>query len=360
MMRDTVRGSLYPKKAARVLCALLAAGLLVLGACLPKSGTGARKGETRVITLYGFSVMKEVMDKAVLPAFIEKWKREQGEDVRFIASYAGSETITNQILQGVAADIGIFSIERDVHRLIEKGMVKPDWKTGLPASGIINKTPFIILVRKGNPKGIRDWPDLARPDVAVITPNPKTSGGARWNYLAAWGYALRQPGGSPDTARALVAAIFRNVPVLDSGARGATNTFVQRGLGDVLLSWENEAHLVAGELGAGRFEIVVPSVSILAEPPVALVDAVAGARGPRGLARAYLEFLFTPEAQDIAARHHYRPRVPESAAKHAARFPPAPIFTVDEAFGGWEKAHREHFADGAEFDRIYGDGAGAR
>src|SRR5215218_9565559 len=191
-MRDTVRGSLYPNKAARTLCVLLTTGLLLLGACLPKSGGGARKGETRVITLYGFSVMKEVMDKAVLPAFTEKWKRERGEDVRFVTSYAGSETITNQIMQGVAADIGIFSIERDVQRLVEKQLVKGDWKAGAPQGGVLNRTPFVILVRRGNPKGIRDFNDLARPGVKLIHPDPDGSGGAQWSILAIYGSELKK------------------------------------------------------------------------------------------------------------------------------------------------------------------------
>ena len=292
-------------------------------------------------------------------AFARAWREKGGGAVEIRQSHGGSGKQARSVIDGLEADVVTLALAYDVDAIAAAGLIAPGWAAKLPHNSVPFASTVVFLVRKGNPKGIRDWPDLARPGVAVITPNPKTSGGARWNYLAAWGYALRQPGGSPDTARALVTAIFRNVPVLDSGARGATNTFVQRGLGDVLLAWENEAHLVAGELGAGRFEIVVPSVSILAEPPVAVVDAVADARGTRGVARAYLEFLYTPEAQDIAARHYYRPRVPESAAKHAGRFSPAPLFTVDEAFGGWASAHRDHFADGAEFDRIYGDGGGA-
>ena len=292
-------------------------------------------------------------------AFAREWQAKTGGAIEIRQSHGGSGKQARSVIDGLEADVVTLALAYDVDAIAAAGLLDPGWPKALPHNGVPFASTIVFLVRKGNPKAIRDWPDLARPGVAVITPNPKTSGGARWNYLAAWGYALRQPGGDAGQARALVTGIFRNVPVLDSGARGATNTFVQRGLGDVLLSWENEAHLVAETLGAGRFEIVVPSVSILAEPPVAVVDKVAGARGTRAAARAYLEFLYTPEAQDIAARHHYRPRLPEAAAKHAARFPPLPLFTVDEAFGGWAQAHRDHFADGAEFDRMYGDGAGA-
>jgi sulfate transport system substrate-binding protein len=211
----------------------------------------------------------------------------------------------------------------------------------------------VFLVRKGNPKNIRDWSDLAKAGVGVITPNPKTSGGARWNYLAAWAYAQRQPGGNDDTAKAFVRAIYKNVPVLDSGARGATTTFVERGIGDVLIAWENEAFLAVDQLGAGKVEIVVPSLSILAEPPVALVDKVVLRHGTRAVAQAYLDFLYTPEAQELIAKHHYRPRDPAVAARHAAEFPKLELVTVDAQFGGWKKAQAAHFADGATFDQIY-------
>jgi sulfate transport system substrate-binding protein len=212
----------------------------------------------------------------------------------------------------------------------------------------------VFLVRKNNPKGIRDWADLVKPGVQVITPNPKTSGGARWNYLAAWGYALRQPGGGPDTARDFVGRLYGNVPVLDSGARGSTNTFAQRGIGDVLLAWENEAFLATEELGKGQFEIVSPSVSILAEPPVAVVDKVVDKKGTREVATEYLKFLYTKEGQALAAKHYYRPRDLTAAdAQDAQRFPKIALFTVDEVFGGWQKAQQEHFADGGVFDQIY-------
>jgi sulfate transport system substrate-binding protein len=214
----------------------------------------------------------------------------------------------------------------------------------------------VLLVRKGNPKGIRDWGDLARPGISVITPNPKTSGGARWNYLAAWAWALRQPGGNEAKARDFVSKLYKNVPVLDAGARGSTTTFVERGIGDVLIAWENEALLAIKELGPGKFEIVAPSVSILAEPPVAVVDKVAGKHGTKEVARAYLEYLYTPTGQEIAAKHFYRPRLAEVAAKYANQFPKMALVTVDEVFSGWKKAHATHFADGALFDQIYQPG----
>ena len=214
----------------------------------------------------------------------------------------------------------------------------------------------MLLVRKGNPKGIKDWGDLAKPGVTVITPNPKTSGGARWNYLAAWAWALRQPGGNEASAKAFVGKLYRNVPVLDAGARGSTTTFVERGIGDVLIAWENEALLAIKELGPGKFEVVAPSLSILAEPPVTVVDKVAGKHGTKAVAQAYLEYLYTDVGQEIAAKHFYRPRSPAVAAKYAAQFPKVQLVTVDEVFGGWKKAHATHFADGALFDQIYQPG----
>ncbi|HEY8549150.1 MAG TPA: sulfate ABC transporter substrate-binding protein, partial [Vicinamibacterales bacterium] len=226
-----------------------------------------------------------------------------------------------------------------------------------------NSSPYtstiVFLVRKGNPKGIKDWDDLVKPDVQVITPNPKTSGGARWNYLAAWGYALRKWGGDENKAREFVTALFRNVPVLDSGARGSTTTFVQRGIGDVFISWENEALLAREKLGADRFEIVIPSVSILAEPPVTVVDKVVDRRGTRALAQAYLEFLYTPEAQEIAARHHYRPRDAAVLRKYASKFPSLTLISIAD-FGGWAAAQKRHFNDGGEFDKIVAGGQGTR
>jgi sulfate/thiosulfate-binding protein len=234
------------------------------------------------------------------------------------------------------------------------GLIPADWQKRLPHNASPYTSTIVFLVRKGNPKSIKDWNDLAKPGVEVITPNPKTSGGARWNYLAAWGYALRQPGGSEASARDFVRAIYKNVKVLDSGARGSTTTFVERGIGDVFISWENEAYLAIKELGPEKFEIVTPSLSILAEPPVAVVDKVVDKRGTRKVAEAYLEYLYSPEGQDIAGKHFYRPRNPAVAAKYAGQFADVRLFTIDEAFGGWDKAQKAHFDDGGSFDQIYG------
>lgn len=341
MMRDTVRGSLYPKKAALSLCALLAAGLLALGACLPKSGTGARKGETRVITLYGFSVMKEVMDKAVLPAFTEKWKREQGEDVRFVASYAGSETITNQILQGVAADVGIFSIERDVQRLVEKGMVKPDWKTGLPAGGVVNKTPFIILVRKGNPKNIRDYADLGKPGVRLIHPDPDSSGGAQWSILAIYGSELKKSQaetGAADQARALnlLKAVWKNVFSTPDSARAARTQF-ETGYGDVLITYELEGLLM--KQANMPFEIVVPRSTILSEHPAVLIDKNV-TDDERPLLNAFMQYLWSEEAQQAFVKYHFRSVTNEGFNDANREFARVELpFTVTDLFGGWERAY---------------------
>jgi sulfate transport system substrate-binding protein len=340
-MRDTVRGSLYPKKAAPALCALLAAGLLVLGACLPKSGTGARKGETRVITLYGFSVMKEVMDKAVLPAFTEKWKREQGEDVRFVASYAGSETITNQILQGVAADVGIFSIERDVQRLVEKGMVKPGWKAGLPAGGVVNKTPFIILVRQGNPKAVRDYADLGRPGVRLIHPDPDSSGGAQWSILAIYGSELKKSqaeSGAADPARALnvMKAVWKNVLSTPDSARAARTQF-ETGYGDALITYELEGLLM--KQANMPFEVVVPRSTILSEHPAVLIDRNV-TDDERPLLDAFMRYLWSEEAQQAFVKHHFRSVTDEGLNDANREFARVELpFTVGDLFGGWERAY---------------------
>jgi len=241
----------------------------------------------------------------------------------------------------------------DIDAVAEGGLLAKDWQKRLPQNSSPYTSAVVFLVRRGNPKGIRDWNDLVKPGIAVITPNPKTSGGARWNYLAAWAYALKQPGGDAPKARDFVTRLYRNVPVLDSGARGATTTFVQRGIGDVLLAWENEAFLSIKELGPQKVEIVVPSLSILAEPPVAVVDKVADRKGTRAVAQAYLEYLYTAEGQEIAARNYYRPRLEAVAKRYAATFPRVNLVTIDDVFGGWQKAQRAHFADGGVFDQIF-------
>ena len=286
-------------------------------------------------------------------AFARYWQGKAGKAVTIQQSHGGSSKQARAVLDGLEADVLTLALAYDIDAVADGGLLAKDWQKRLPHRSAPYTSTIVFLVRKGNPKGIRDWSDLVRPGIAVITPNPKTSGGARWNYLAAWAYALRRPGGNETTARDFVTRLFRNVPVLDSGARGATTTFVQRGMGDVLLAWENEAFLSIKELGSDKVEIVVPSLSILAEPPVALVDKVADRKGTRALAQAYLEFLYTPEGQEIAARHHYRPRLEAVARKYAAAFPAINLIGIDDVFGGWQKAQKTHFADGGVFDQIY-------
>ena len=281
--------------------------------------------------------------------FIAHWQQQHGETLTIRQSHGGSGKQARAVLDGLKADVVTLALGYDIDVLADKGLLKADWQTRLPHNSAPFTSTIVFLVRKGNPKQIRDWNDLVKPGIAVITPNPKTSGGARWNYLAAWGYAKAQ---GLDPA-AFVAALYRNVPVLDSGARGATTSFVERGLGDVLLTWENEAFLAVKDLGREDLEIVVPSVSIEAEPPVAVVDKVVDARGTRAVADAYLRFLYTDEGQRIAAEHYYRPRTPAIAEEFAERFPKLTRFTVNDVFGGWRKAQAEHFADGARFDQIY-------
>jgi sulfate transport system substrate-binding protein len=287
-------------------------------------------------------------------AFAKHWKAKTGDVVTIRASHGGSGKQARSIIDGIDADVATLALAYDIDEIAERAKLLPaDWQKRLPHRSAPYTSAYIFLVRKGNPKGIRDWGDLVRPGVSVVTANPKTSGGARWGYLAAYGYALRQPGGSDAKAREFVGRLYRNVPVLDSGARGSTVTFAERGIGDVLLAWENEAHLALKEFGADRFEVVYPPSSILAEPPVAVIDKVVDKRGTRAVAQAYLEYLYTPEAQEIAARHFYRPVDPAIAAKHAQRFPKLALFTVDDVFGGWTKAQKTHFADGGVFDQIY-------
>jgi len=287
-------------------------------------------------------------------AFAKHWKQKTGQSVTIQQSHGGSGKQARAVIDGLEADVVTLALAYDIDALHENGgLVPAEWQKRLPDNSSPYTSTIVFLVRHGNPKAIKDWGDLVKPGIQVITPNPKTSGGARWNYLAAWGWALKQPAASEATARAFVGRLYKNVPVLDSGARGSTTTFVQRGIGDVLLAWENEAFLAVKELGAGQVEIVVPSWSILAEPPVALVDAVVDKRGTRALAQAYLEYLYTPEGQEIAARNYYRPRDAAVAKKYALAFAKVELFTVGELFGGWQKAHKTHFADGGIFDQIF-------
>ena len=290
-------------------------------------------------------------------AFAADWKKQTGEKVTINQSHGGSGKQSRSVIDGLEADVVTLALAYDIDALHEHGdLVPADWQKRLPDNSAPYTSTIVFLVRKGNPKGIKDWDDLVKPGIAVITPNPKTSGGARWNYLAAWGYAAKKYGGDA-AAKDFVAKLFRNVPVLDSGARGATTTFVERGQGDVLLAWENEALLALGESGGkDKLDVVVPSVSILAEPSVSVVDKVVDKRGTRKIAEAYLKYLYAAEGQEIAAKDGYRPRDATVAAKYANKFPTVPLFTVDEAFGGWQKAQKTHFADGGTFDQIYTPG----
>lgn len=257
------------------------------------------------------------------------------------------------MIDGLAADVVTLALAYDIDEIANRGLIAKDWQKRLPHNSAPYTSTIVFLVRKGNPKGIKDWNDLARPGISVITPNPKTSGGARWNHIAAWGYALKQPGGNEKTAQEFLTKIYKNVPVLDSGARGSTTTFIERGIGDVLVTWENEALLAIKELGPEKVEIVSPSISILAEPPVAVVDKVVDRRGTRKVAEAYLQFLYTDEGQEIAAKNYYRPIDEKIAKKYATQYPKLKLFTVEEVAGGWNKAQKTHFADGGVFDQIY-------
>ena len=286
-------------------------------------------------------------------AFAKYWKNRNNEVVTIKQSHGGSGKQARSVIDGLEADVVTLALAYDVDALHEKGKLIPaDWQKRLPHNAAPYTSTIVFLVRKGNPKKIRDWNDLAKPGIEVITPNPKTSGGARWNYLAAWGYALKQPGGTDATAKDFVKKIFGNVKVLDSGARGSTTTFVERGIGDVLIAWENEAYLALKELGPDKFELVTPSLSILAEPPVAVVDKVVDKRGTRKVATAYLEYLYSPEGQTLAGDNYYRPRDAKIAARYAKQFAPVKLFTIDEVFGGWANAQKTHFADGGLFDEI--------
>ncbi|MCV2367108.1 sulfate ABC transporter substrate-binding protein [Roseateles oligotrophus] len=287
-------------------------------------------------------------------AFAKHWKSKTGETLSIKQSHGGSGKQARSVIDGLQADVVTLALAYDIDALHDHAKLLPaDWQKRLPNNASPYTSTIVFLVRKGNPKKITNWPDLARSGVDVITPNPKTSGGARWNYLAAWGYALQQPGANADSAKAFVKRIYANTKVLDSGARGSLTTFTERGIGDVLISWENEAYLAVKELGPDKFEIVTPPLSILAEPPVAVLDKVVDKRGTRKQAQAYLEYLYSPEGQEIAAKHYYRPRDPKVAAKYAKQFIQTKLITVDDVFGGWCAAQKTHFADGGSFDEIY-------
>jgi sulfate transport system substrate-binding protein len=287
-------------------------------------------------------------------AFAAWWRAKTGDNVIVKQSHGGSGKQARSVIDGLEADVVTLGLAYDIDELSTKArLLPPDWQKRLPHNSSPYTSTIVFLVRKGNPKGIKDWDDLVKPGVQVITPNPKTSGGARWNYLAAWGYALRKPGGSDEKARDFVTALYKNVPVLDSGARGSTTTFVERGIGDVLIAWENEAYLALKEFGPEKFQIVNPSTSILAEPPVSIVDKVVDKHGTRAVSQAYVEYLYSPEAQKIIAENFYRPVDPAVAAQYAAKFPQIALFLIDDVFGGWTKAQTTHFNDGGVFDQIF-------
>jgi len=330
----------------------LALGLLVVAALL-SCGSGGSGGGAGRVTLRNVSYdpTRELYVE-FNAAFARYWRAKTGQQVRVEQSHGGSSTQARSVIEGNAADVVTLALAADIDAIAATGRLLPvNWQSLLPDNSSPYTSTVVFVVRKGNPKGIHDWGDLVRPGVSVITPNPKTSGGARWNYLAAWGWALAQPGGNDEQARKFLRRLYANVPVLDAGARGATTTFVHNGLGDVLLTWENEAMLAVREIGADKLEIVVPSVSVLAEPPVAVVDSVALRHGTREVARAYLDYLYSKEGQEIIARHYYRPRDPEVAARYAKRFPELKLATVAD-FGGWERVQRTHFSDGGVFDQI--------
>jgi sulfate transport system substrate-binding protein len=286
-------------------------------------------------------------------AFAEYWKKKTGNDVKISQSHGGSGRQARSVIDGLAADVVTLALAGDIDQIANQGKLLPqNWEERLPNNSAPYTSTIVFLVRKGNPKHIKDWGDLVKPGISVITPNPKTSGGARWNYLAGWAWAKKQPGGSDATAKEYIRKLYKNVPVLDTGARGSTTTFVQRGIGDVALSWENEAWLAIKELGPDKVEIVIPSISILAEPSVSVVDKVVLRRGTRAVAEEYLKYLYTPEGQEIAARNYYRPRNADVAAKHQELFPKLDLVTIKD-FGGWGKAQKEHFGDGGVFDQIY-------
>jgi sulfate transport system substrate-binding protein len=286
-------------------------------------------------------------------AFVRQYAVRTGQKVTVQQSHGGAAKQARAVIDGLEGDVLTLALAYDIDAVAEAGLLPKDWQKRLPNNSSPYTSTIVFLVRKGNPKGIKDWSDLVKPGVQVITPNPKTSGGARWNYLAAWAWALKQPGGSDAKARAFVTALYKNVPVLDSGARGSTTTFAQRGIGDVLLAWENEAFLSIKELGPDKVDIVIPSLSILAEPPVTVVDKVVDKKGTRAAAQAYLEHLYSPEGQELAAKHFYRPRLEAVAKKYGTTFPRVNLVTIDGVFGGWQSAQKTHFADGGVFDQIY-------
>jgi sulfate/thiosulfate-binding protein len=333
------------------LVVFILSAALLLSLAAPARSVGA-PGDVTLLNV-SYDPTRELYQE-LNAGFVKYWKGKTGQAVTVRQSHGGSGKQARSVIDGLEADVVTLALGYDIDALHQQAKLIPaNWQTRLPNNSAPYTSTIVLVVRKGNPKGIKDWDDLVKPGVSVITPNPKTSGGARWNYLAAWGYALRQSKGDEGRARDFVTRLYKNVPVLDSGARGSTTTFTQRGMGDVMIAWENEAFLAVKELGPDKLAIVVPSVSILAEPPVTLVDKTVDKRGTRAVAQAYLEYLYGEDAQEIAAKHYYRPRLAKVANKHAGDFPKVSLFTIDEVFGGWGKAQPKHFGDGGIFDEIY-------
>jgi sulfate transport system substrate-binding protein len=327
--------------------AVVATATAVLALC-----AGVSAGQVSILNV-SYDPTRELYQD-INAAFAQHWKAKTGQIVTIKQSHGGSGKQARSVIDGLEADVVTLALAYDVDALHERAKLIPkDWQKRLPGNSSPYTSTIVFLVRKGNPKRIKDWNDLVRPGVSVVTPNPKTSGGARWNYLAAWGYALKNGGNDAAKAKDFVGRLFKNVPVLDTGARGSLVTFTERGIGDVFISWENEAFLAVKELGPNKFEVVVPSISILAEPPVTVVDKVVDRRGTRKVAEAYLQFLYSGEGQEIAGRHYYRPRSEAAARKYASQFTKVALFSIDEVFGGWQKAQATHFADGSIFDQIY-------
>ena len=345
-------GILPNMKLTRLFALLLLPFAVILFGCGHKTaGTSAGGGATTLLNV-SYDPTREFYQE-FNAAFIKYWQGKSGQTVMVQQSHGGSGKQAQAVQSGLAADVVTLGISSDIDALAKSGLVAQNWQTKMPNDSVPYTSTVVFLVRHGNPKGIKDWPDLVKPGVTVITPNPKSSSGGRWSYMAAYGYALQAPGGSPDTAKAYISRLYKNVPILDSGARGSTVTFTQRGVGDVLLAWENEAYLVTNQIGKGQYDIVYPSVSIQAEAPVAVVDKNADAHGTRPIAEAYLNYLYSPEGQEIAAKHFYRPRNPNVAKKYAAQFPAIKLFTAQDILGGVAAAQKSQFADGGVFDQIY-------
>ena len=329
---------------------------ITLAASVVLSVGAARAAQVTLLNV-SYDPTRELYE-SINTAFAKDWKAKTGDDVTIEQSHGGSGKQARAVIDGLQADVVTLGLAGDIDAIVENaGLLPPDWQSRLPDNSCPYTSTIVLLVRKGNPKNIHDWDDLVKRGVSVITPNPKTSGGARWNFLAAWGYALKRNGGDEAKAAAFVSALYKNVPVLDSGARGSTTTFVERQLGDVLIAWENEARMAIKQFGADKFEVVYPSISILAEPPVAWVDKVDQSHGTQAISKAYLEFLYTPAGQEIVARNFFRPRDKTVAAKYASQFPHLPLLTIDSDFGGWKKAQSKFFGDGGVFDKIYQPGS---